>query len=497
MSLALTHRTSAGEASSTRTSKTSASFTPSANSKLYVFAWAQSGNTTDPSLTLSDSAGLTWTAVEDAAAAVGAFAPHVSLWEATVGASPVAMTVTVSSTPAAYIALSVFDVTGNNPTIVAGQVASNVVDGTGEPIATGTLPAAVTPGNLTIVAAGANRDSAQAVPAPSGFTVLDAISGGGNFEETTISYSTAFTGTSTSYSNAPDHENAGSVIFEIEEAALPTSEGTASGSYAYAGSTSGSTEHAGTASGSYADTGSAAGSAEHNGSGSGSYAFAGSATGSAPAVGAAQGTAAGSFAFDGSATGTEQPAGTTSGAYTYTGSATGSAPIVGAAEGSASGSYAFTGSATGSAPAVGVNSGTAAGTFAYSGSASGARASEGACSGLWDFTGTATGTTPAVGVNSGSASGSWNFSGTAAGEKAPSGSASGTVAFVGAPAGTTERSGSATGAYALAGTAHGANFQRDLDVEIGQAYLAWDCGFDLVWIAEKHLPWASGPATFD
>ncbi len=77
---------------------TSASFTPPANSLLIVRQTYQfdggSGDTTG-NFTITDSAGLSWSAV-NTAANLSPWSVNTKIWKAQVGASPVAMTITVN-----------------------------------------------------------------------------------------------------------------------------------------------------------------------------------------------------------------------------------------------------------------------------------------------------------------------------------------------------------------------------------------------------------------
>lgn len=219
MTLAITSRIQSGATASTA-SKVTSSFTPSASSKLYVYGFVETLIATNPALSISDSVGLSWT-LKRSDGPVGTFRATQYLWEADIGGSPAAMTVTLTlSGPAsADIAMAVFDVTGNSPQIKSGQVIGAIA-ATPATVTTGTLPTAATSGNLVVIAEGANRDSFTAVGTPAGFTVLPTRpSGGSQYELVGISYSTAFTGTSTSHSNSPDNEDAGTILLEIEEAA--------------------------------------------------------------------------------------------------------------------------------------------------------------------------------------------------------------------------------------------------------------------------------------
>lgn len=81
----------------------------------------------------------------------------------------------------------------------------------------------------------------------------------------------------------------------------------------------------GTASGSYDFAGAATGKATPKGTASGSYNFAGTATGTAP-TSMPSGSGSGSYNFAGTAVGERDPRGSASGTYTFAGTATGEAP---------------------------------------------------------------------------------------------------------------------------------------------------------------------------
>lgn len=219
MTLAITNRYQVGSTAST-TFKTSSSFTPSASSKLYVMGWGQALAGGPHVLAVTDSLGtLTWSQKATAGTPSAGFRSVIYLWETTIGASPSAMTVTVTSSGATTpdVTMAVFEVTGNSPQIKSGQVvaAHQAAPAT---ITTGTLPAAATSGNLVILAEGANRDSFTQLTIPADLTLLArTATGGSTYEHVAVSYSTAFTGTSDSHSNSPDNEDTGTVFFEIEE----------------------------------------------------------------------------------------------------------------------------------------------------------------------------------------------------------------------------------------------------------------------------------------
>jgi hypothetical protein len=107
MAVAFTARANIG---ATGTVVTTASFTPSANSRLFAIAGARAGGAVVPVVT--DSLGGTWTLLPtsniDAGNSCGA------LYYRDIGASPAAMTVTATSTGATQTGVMCFDVTGHS-----------------------------------------------------------------------------------------------------------------------------------------------------------------------------------------------------------------------------------------------------------------------------------------------------------------------------------------------------------------------------------------------
>jgi hypothetical protein len=222
VALTFTSRASAGS-SSLSTSVTSASFTPAANSKLYVLAWVQTDSANPSSNTvLSTPTGgsLTYT-LKASSGPTGGASSRVYLWEATAPGSPSAMTVGISSGGSSYIAYGIFDISGTSPAMVSGQcVAATNADFVATHT-TGTLPSTTVSGNMVICAAGANRDSFTAIPLPATFTTQINASGGANFEAIRVSNHSAVAITSTSFSLSTDNLSAGSVLFEMSDGAAP------------------------------------------------------------------------------------------------------------------------------------------------------------------------------------------------------------------------------------------------------------------------------------
>jgi hypothetical protein len=213
-------------------SKTSASFTPPANSKLYLFSWAQSSGT--PSGTYNaptNTGGLAFTAIKGPTGLWGSFNDQDALWEADVGASPSAMTVTVNLTHGAWPALIVLAVTGNSPRIKSGQLVRGQILGGGTGLCpVGPLPVAPTPGNLVVCFKGANKDTGTDIPkvANAGFSKLFTTPTGAFFEvagaDSCIDFTGAgWNGSATNYPNTGDvQDDCMSIVAEFEEAGVPS-----------------------------------------------------------------------------------------------------------------------------------------------------------------------------------------------------------------------------------------------------------------------------------
>lgn len=99
MTFAITNRIAAGSGGAAA-DFTTASFTPSANS--WVVVWAQGeedgGTSNTPVMTIADSVGLTWTKRAESNWPGGSYTGTGVCWTAPVGGSPAAMTVTIADT---------------------------------------------------------------------------------------------------------------------------------------------------------------------------------------------------------------------------------------------------------------------------------------------------------------------------------------------------------------------------------------------------------------
>jgi hypothetical protein len=122
-------------------SNTTASFTPTAGALLIIQVGQRINAGTAPSLpTITDSAGLTWTQVDDISSTNGASpSARQTVWRTTAPANPAAMTITVESADTNRIGIVVIEARGFSPAIVnVGDAANN----SGDPAPSITAPAA-------------------------------------------------------------------------------------------------------------------------------------------------------------------------------------------------------------------------------------------------------------------------------------------------------------------------------------------------------------------
>lgn len=202
---------------------TTSSFTPTANSKLFVFSWfnRHAGSPAlDPTVT---GGSLTWTRLINAAENAQRWT--VGLHSAPVGASPSSMTVTYDANPGGgdawgYGGIAVFDVAPSSSAIKGSQSATATSNyGSGSATAShtsGTLGAACTNGNLAVFCLGVEDSDPGAAPStPSGWTAL--IAQVGAYKKACVFYRTDFTGTSVTCSDLGAWGmNAGSILLEMQ-----------------------------------------------------------------------------------------------------------------------------------------------------------------------------------------------------------------------------------------------------------------------------------------
>lgn len=200
---AVTHHTTSSDGTTGAQTRTSASFTPTANSLLWVFAEVEGdtvGGSVTPAWGISNTGGLTFTKHIESTYVSGAYYGTLVAWRAVVGASPSAMTVTVdpyTGTTQGWISLSAFDVTGIDLTSPVVQAAEeHVTSGSpGSNISRTTdvvLGSAPSSGNLLIAAFAGSSDSS--VPGtPTSFTSIGSVTA--PYEGMRTSYRTGTTQT--------------------------------------------------------------------------------------------------------------------------------------------------------------------------------------------------------------------------------------------------------------------------------------------------------------
>jgi len=165
---------------------TTASFTPVANSRLYVCSFAQNQGRTTFSQAIDDSEGLTWSDVPDGSIIstpfdLGtSFNAEARVWFTDIGASPVSMTVTIQAHTdgrTTYHSMSVVSVEDVNPTTPYTQdvVGHSENDGGGSAVVTfGSAPS----GHQLIFACSFVEDgSIEWDSPPTDFTLVDEADG--------------------------------------------------------------------------------------------------------------------------------------------------------------------------------------------------------------------------------------------------------------------------------------------------------------------------------
>lgn len=220
-------------------SKTTASFTPAANSLLVVVASAQRENhATAQTWSISDSASLTWTSRATSTNITGNFGGGIQVWTAQVGASPASMTVTVdpwSTAVTGWIGLEVFDITGHDTSSTFPQAATtNTTTSTGNSVSlTVTLGSSPTNGNLVLGLFTGQNDASGAFASITGFTQLSAPSG--TFNHIGVWYRSDTTSTGITQSDLGQTVNWGAgVAMEVKSASSDTNADAGSASAAAA-----------------------------------------------------------------------------------------------------------------------------------------------------------------------------------------------------------------------------------------------------------------------
>lgn len=225
MAFSLTSRVNANNGASSSQTLTSSSFTPTANSRLFIFAAGErDAHVSAQSWSISNTGGLSFTLLDTSTIyswnGDSNYALNSVCWYADVGASPSSMTVTVdpfTGTETAFISLIGFDVTGYDSGTPFAQ--ASVDDGAQlgggdsetDSIALGSAP---TSGNLVVVFAGAGADSGGAISTPTGYTAL--ISQNNSYTQAACFYHTSTTTASVTISDfGQSVGNWGGIIYEM------------------------------------------------------------------------------------------------------------------------------------------------------------------------------------------------------------------------------------------------------------------------------------------
>lgn len=183
----------------------------------------------------------------------------------------------------------------------------------------------------------------------------------------------------------------------------PPGQSSGGGTWAFAGSGSGTKSVRSSGSGVFAFVGTGSATTARRSSGSGVFAFAGAGSGRT----ARRSTGSGSFAFAGSGSGITSRRSSGSGSWAFIGTGTGRR----AARSSGSGTFAYVGSGTGSGPAVGTRQGTGSGVWAFIGSGSGKSTRRASGTSAFAFVGGGYGSTQRAAAGSGATT--WTGAGSA------------------------------------------------------------------------------------
>lgn len=303
MAIAITQRASSTNGTTSGGSLTSSSFTPTANSRLFVFAIAsRDGHTATRAWSITDTSGRTWTKLAESTLTnwetFADYGGNVVCWYTDVGASPAAMTVTVdpSATGNDWMSLVAFDVTGHDTSTpfpqaaVANGAAVNPVSNT----ASGTLTLGSAPNSAnTVLALFGSADGINGFTVPSGYTALTNQAQG--YTQAGVFHRTGSTVTTAVCSDLGDNVGLwAGIIFELKVAAAGGTTGT--GSPVLAALTA-----AGAGVLQYIATGAAA-LAALVGSGSGTHAPAGISGSGSPSLAALTASGSGQLRYSGTGT---------------------------------------------------------------------------------------------------------------------------------------------------------------------------------------------------
>lgn len=210
----ITARTNGSNGTSTgQGTFTSASFTPTASSKLYVFVQANGENNPAPTVRAWSASGgsLSYTKLAEpvtrAWTSAGGYDGNCAIFEADVGASPSSMTVTVDpdtgSANAFYMSWAIFDVSGGTITHTQTIQSASAQNGNGnsETLAVA-LGSSATNGNLSVACFGVFGTGGGAASTPAGWTQL--VGQTQTYTWVSVWYRTDFTSTTVTCSDLGD-----------------------------------------------------------------------------------------------------------------------------------------------------------------------------------------------------------------------------------------------------------------------------------------------------
>jgi hypothetical protein len=178
VTITVTQRNDSSGGTTQSASLTSGSFTPTANSQLYVWAVAENNNSAvAKSWSISNTGSLSFSTVETPANQTWAgdanYGTQAILWVATVGGSPSSMTVNVDAggSNSHFYSLEVFDVISDASLTVVQDNSTSEQDtgGASESISI-TMGASLTNGNTVVCLVAKSNDGVGAVSVPTGFS---------------------------------------------------------------------------------------------------------------------------------------------------------------------------------------------------------------------------------------------------------------------------------------------------------------------------------------
>lgn len=231
MAFVVTQRSSVNSGQTGSSNYSTGAFTPSANSRLFVFAVAErNGHETARSWTISDTLTSSWTKLDESTLANWdtntAYATNVVAWYTDIGGSPASMTVTVdASAGSEFYGVIAFDVTGYNTgsPFPQSSVDNGAAVSPSSDTASGTLTlgAAPTNGNLVVAMFGAGADSGGGFATPTGYSIL--TNQNNSWTQAAVFYRTDTTTAAATCSDLGQSVgNWGGIIFEMKLAGAAT-----------------------------------------------------------------------------------------------------------------------------------------------------------------------------------------------------------------------------------------------------------------------------------